>query len=452
MINKFLKKWRTLSENDRIVYKNVFGAFLVKGGALIVTLLTLPAYIRFFNNNEVLGLWYTILSLLNWILNFDLGIGNGLRNHLTTSLSVNDKEATRKYISSAYFSVGGIVTAASVAFAVLIKYVNLNSVMNITEAEVSPEQLRTAVIIVFIGVMAQFWLKLINSVLYALQKSSVNNFLVLCTNTMVLLVAMIYPSGNNAENVIVMAIVHALAVALPLIVASVIVFLGRLRYAIPRWRWVSAGHTKRVLSLGGVFFLVQIAYMVIMSTNEFLITRMAGNSYVVDYQAYYKLFSLGSTLFALAMTPIWSAITKAKAENNLLWIGGAYKKLLLLCLVFSVVEVLLIPMSGPIMTVWLGADAIPEINYTTCFLFSILGCLMMLNSVMSSIANGLGELKVQAIAFFVGAVLKIPLSYLFIYITGSWTGVLLANIVCMAMYCVAQPLFIKKYLSFKEEK
>ena len=452
MISKLKNKWSTLSENDKIVYKNVFGAFMVKGGALVVTLLTLPAYIRFFNNNEVLGLWYTILSLLNWILNFDLGIGNGLRNHLTTALAVNDRGATKKYISSAYFSVGAIVTLASLLFVFLIKYVDLNSVMNIAVSEVSEEQLYTAVVIVFVGVMVQFWLKLINSVLYALQKSSVNNFLVLCTNVAVLIVAMVYPSGSNGENVIVMAVVHALAVALPLIVASLVVFLGELRYALPRLKWISASHTKSVLSLGGAFFLVQLAYMVIMSTNEFLITRLSGNSFVVDYQAYYKLFSLGSTVFALAMTPIWSAITKAKAENNTVWIKKSYKRLLLLCLVFSVGEMILVPLSEPIMTVWLGKDAVPEINYVTCLLFSLLGCFMMLNSVMSSIANGLGELKVQAAAFLVGAALKIPLSYFFVYIMGTWTGVLLANILCVAIYCAAQPLFIKKYLSVREEK
>ena len=69
----FLKKLN-LSENDKIVYKNVFGAFLVKGAALFLTLFTLPAYISYFNNDEVLGLWFTLLSLLNWILNLELSM------------------------------------------------------------------------------------------------------------------------------------------------------------------------------------------------------------------------------------------------------------------------------------------------------------------------------------------------------------------------------------------
>ena len=447
MIERIKCKLKSLSDNDKIVYRNVLGAFLVKGGALFITLFTLPAYIRFFNNDEVLGVWYTILSLLNWILNFDLGIGNGLRNHLSASLSSGDTESTKKYISSAYLSIGAIVLVASLIFPVAVSRVDLNAVFSIDKTMVSSESLYIAIVIVFIGVMIQFWLKLINSVLYAMQKSSINNFLVLCTNTITLIVALVYPSGSNETNVIVMAVVHALAVALPLLIASIAVFSGKLKYAVPSIKHVTKEHTKRVLSLGGVFFFIQIAYMIIMSTNEFLITKTAGNAYVVEYQAYYKLFSLGSTVFALALTPIWSVITKAKTENNNAWIWSTYKKFMLLAAVFSVGEFLIIPLMRPLINIWLGADALPNISVISGFLFAFLGCLMIVNSVLSSIANGLGTLKIQAVCFLIGAVAKIPLSYLFFELLGSWNGVVLSNIVCVGLYCVIQPIFMKKIIN-----
>ncbi len=447
MFDKIKNKLKNLSDNDKIVYSNVLGAFLVKGGALVIALFTLPAYIRFFNNDEVLGVWYTILSLLNWILNFDLGIGNGLRNHLSVSLSSGDRIATKKYISSAYSSIGAIVLIVSLIFPFVIGFVDLNSVFSIDKAMVSPKSLYIAIVIVFIGVMIQFWLKLINSVLYAIQKSSINNFLVLCTNTIILIVALTCPSGSNETNVIVMAVVHAVAVALPLLIASIIVFKGKLRYAIPNIKFATKEHTKQVLSLGGVFFLIQIAYMVIMSTNEFLITKTSGNSYVVEYQAYYKLFSLGSTIFALALTPIWSAITKAKSESNSRWIKVTYKRFMLLAVVFSIGEFLIIPLMRPLINIWLGADALPNISALTGALFAVLACLMIFNSVLSSVANGLGALKIQAVCFFIGAIAKIPLSYLLVEMMGSWNGVVMANIACVGLYCIIQPIFMKKTLN-----
>ena len=279
-----------------------------------------------------------------------------------------------------------------------------------------------------------------------MQKSSINNFLVLCTNTMVLIATLVYPSGSNDTNVIVMAVIHAITVALPLLVATIVVFSGKLRYAVPSIKCVTKTHTKNVLSLGGTFFLIQIAYMIIMSTNEFLITKTAGSAYVVDYQAYYKLFSLGSTVFALALTPIWSVITKAKAENNYSWIRSTYKRFMLLAAAFSVGEFLIIPLMKPLMNIWLGENTLQNISIATGILFAILGCLMIFNSVLSSIANGLGALKVQAICFVIGAAAKIPISYMMVNILDSWNGVIIANIICMGMYCILQPLFMKKIL------
>lgn len=445
MIKKVLEKLRNAGENDKIVYKNVLGAFLVKGCALFVTLYTLPSYIKFFNNDEVLGLWFTILSLLNWILNFDLGIGNGLRNHLSTAISLGNKEDVKRYISSAYISIGAIVTVLSVIFPFVIYKVDLNNLLSIEKTEISPKALYITAVIVFVGVMVQFWLKLINSVLYALQKSSVNNFLVLCTNVMILVVAVVFPSGTNDRNIIVMAIVHAVAVALPLLVATVSVFAKKLRYAIPRIKYFSKEHGKKVLSLGGIFFFIQIAYMIIMSTNEFLITKTSGNADVVDYQAYYKLFSLASTVFALALTPLWSVITKAKAENNIGWIKSTYKKFMLLGGVFCLGEFGLVVLMEPLMKIWLGADSLPEISYFSGIMCALLGCAMIMNGVFSNIANGTGELKVQAVCFGIGAVLKIPLSYILVSLSGSWNGVVLANIICMGIYCIIQPISLIKY-------
>ena len=439
-------KYKRLGENDKIVYKNVLGAFLVKGAALFVTLYTLPAYISFFDNNEVLGLWFTILSLLNWILNFDLGIGNGLRNHLSASIARNDKKESKKYISSAYFSVGFIVLSFSFLFPFIIRNLNFNKLLNIDSVIVSSSALYVSVVVVFIGVMLQFWLKLVTSVLYAVQKSSINNFLVLCTNLLILFYVKFAPSSSNDNNIIVMAIVHAVAVLIPLIIATLAIFHKKLDYARPSIAYISKTHIVRVLSLGGLFFVVQIAYMLIMSTNEYLITMTTNNSDVIDYQAYYKLFSLGSTIFALTLTPIWSVVTKAQAENNVEWIKKTYYRFILLAVLFSLGEFILIFITEPIMNMWLGKDAIGEIDTITCVIFALFGSVMIFVSIFSSIANGLGKLKTQSVCYGIGALLKIPLAIIMVKWTGAWQGVMIANIVCMLIYCAAEPFVLKKYL------
>lgn len=93
---KLLKIVKNLNPNEKIIVKNTFWAFVVKGGALVVSLFTTPAFIRYFNNNTILGVWYTLLSVLIWFLNFDLGLGNGIRNNLVKAYAENDEDGIKK--------------------------------------------------------------------------------------------------------------------------------------------------------------------------------------------------------------------------------------------------------------------------------------------------------------------------------------------------------------------
>ncbi len=446
MIEKITNKLKGLSGKDKIVLKNTLGAFTVKGLSLIVSLFTMPAYLKFFNDEMALGLWFTVLSVLTWILNFDLGIGNGLRNHLALSLAAKKHDDAHKYISSAYISIAAIVVLLSALFLVLFDFINWNAVFNIETAIVSQKALNLTVKIVFIGIMFQFLFKLISSVLYAMQKSSVNNFLSLITSVITVICVVSLPSGSNDRNIIVMAVVHALAVLIPLLAATAVVFLKKeMRPLAPSFHAFSLSHTKKILSLGTVFLLVQVFYMLIMSTNDYLITAFYSPDAVVDYQIYYKLFHLGSTVFALALTPIWSAVTKALAEKDFNWIRSLYKKLCFVALSATACEFLIIPFLQFGVDLWLREEAIKtSIPYAA--VFAMMGSLLIWNSVFSSIANGLGKLKTQLICFGIGSVLKIFASWGLVMLLDSWIGVPIANVLSMGVYCVAEPFVIKKTL------
>lgn len=445
MKKELKNKFRNMSENNKIVLKNVLGAFIVKGLALFISLFTMPAYLHFFNNETVLGMWFTILSVLSWILNFDLGIGNGLRNHLTRTITQKNTSETKKYLSSAYLSIGVFCIFMMLCFIVSFDFVNWNAVFNIESTIVSEKALLLAVKIVFCGIVLQLFFKLITSVLYALQKSSLNNFLSLCTSIIILISVMLLPSGNNDQNIICMAIIHVSAVIVPLLIATIVVFSGKnLRGCAPSIKYFSIRHAKEVLSLGGVFLLVQIAYMIIMSTNEYLITLFSSNQNVVLYQVYYRLFALGSTIFSLAMTPIWSAVTKAVAEKNYRWIDVLYKRLMGLAGIASIFEFCIIFFIKIMVKLWLGDNSM-QVSFYEAIPFAFLGSLMIFNSVLSSITNGTGKLKVQAKCFGIGALLKIPLAWILVKLFHSWIGVVVANVLTMGLYCIVQPYWIRKY-------
>ncbi len=452
MIKKLVGKFKGTSENNRIVIVNIIGAMAVKGLSLVISLFTMPAYIRFFGDETALGLWFTVVSVLNWILNFDLGIGNGLRNHLTESLTRKDYPEAKKFLSSAYISVGVICLFLSLTLFVIFGFINWNTVFSIDVDIVSPKAMLWSVRIIFIGIILQMFFKLITSVLYAIQKSSLNNFLHLCATAATLAAVLVIPSADNDKNMITMAVVHSVTSVLPFVIASVVVFSGKtLRKVLPSLKCFSKSHTKAVLSLGGMFLVVQIAYMFVMNTNEYLISFLSSNGDVVDYQIYHRLFALGSTIFALMLTPIWSAVTKAIAERNVPWVKSLYKKLLLIGAGVCVFEFLLVPFLQFAVNLWLGDEAI-VVNPLYGLAFAGLGSVLIISSVFSNIANGLGTLKVQLICFVSGTLIKPLFAWGVVTLTGSWIGVVIANIICVLIYCIIQPLWLHKYFRKEEDK
>ena len=59
---------------NKNLINNVLGSFLVRGFGFLVSFALVPLYLNYFDDNTVLGCWFTMCSVLSWIQVFDLGI------------------------------------------------------------------------------------------------------------------------------------------------------------------------------------------------------------------------------------------------------------------------------------------------------------------------------------------------------------------------------------------
>lgn len=80
---------------------------------------------------EQYGVWSTLLSIVSWIVLFDIGIGNGLRNKISESLAQNNKQEAHNYISTAYTIIGSISVILILIF-LLASELSCKKVFNIT--------------------------------------------------------------------------------------------------------------------------------------------------------------------------------------------------------------------------------------------------------------------------------------------------------------------------------
>lgn len=316
---------KKLGENDKNIITNMLGAFMIKGGSLIISVLLLPAYINFFESQTILGVWYTILSVLNWLSLFDLGLGNGLRNKLPAVIEKNDRVGIRKYISTTYIVMVSIAFVVLIVGMLVIPFINWNIVFNVGSDLISRSDLADCVRIVFGGIMLQLVLKIITSILYALQKSAVVNALGLASNAIILVAVLTIPSYDITTNLMNMSFVNAVAVNIPYIICTACIFLTTLKDCVPSIRFFERRFIRDILGIGVTLLWLTIVFMVISSTNEMLITYFTSPDNVVYYQAYNKIFNTGATVVSLALVPIWSAVTKAQARNDYSWIKRIWR-------------------------------------------------------------------------------------------------------------------------------
>lgn len=444
-MNTIIKIKKHLEDKDeRNLAKNILGAFIVKGISLFISLFSMSLYIKYFDNDIVLGFWYTVLSLLSWISVCDLGLGNGLRNKLTVAIAKNDVAIGKRYITSTYISVTIIIFPIVIALNLLIRIANLNSFFNVPEDIISAEAMILSISILLIGVGINFILKIINNIVYAIQKAAINNLITLISSIIPLLYIFSSNGGNEEQNLIRLSLVHALAINLPLIVVTIILFCCKaLKAYKPAFKLFQAKTAIEIMNLGGQFFFAQIFFLILMSTNETLISRLYTSEFVVGYTIYNRISTLIGSIFMLTLTPLWSKITKDLAEKRYYKIKRTNKVLYALSFFAMLCQFLVVPILQWIINIWLRDEAI-SVDYGVALVFALYGSLYIFNIALTTVANGLGELRTQLFFYGVGAVLKIPTAVLLRSWNAPWHFIVVFNCVILLLFCLFQYVWIEK--------
>ena len=177
---------KSILTGNRLLAGNIAGVLALKGLGLILSLFSMPLYMDYFDNQVVLGVWFTILSVINWIVSFDLGIGNGLRNNLTIAIAQNDRVRMRQVISSGYYILGLVSLMFLSAVWLSAGYIDWNSFFNVSLEIVSVASLRKVVTVTLSGLVISFFLRLVTSINAAIQFPVINNIISFITSLLLI--------------------------------------------------------------------------------------------------------------------------------------------------------------------------------------------------------------------------------------------------------------------------
>ena len=286
--------------------KNIAGNYIMKILAMIVSFFLTPAYMNFFYSNKVLGMWFTLVAILNWIMMFDFGIGAGVRNNLVLALEKKDNLEIAKIIVSGMVANTTIVIFFCIIQHFVVESINWYTVLGIGEEDVSISNLKLMIHILAIGISLRMFASFVSHIYYAMQKAVASSIMAFFSNLLILLYMIIIPSNGREQDIVGLAIVHAICYNIPVLIAVIDIFCIKFKNVKFRINCLDRRHLQMITGVGVNFFYLQILITLAFGVKEIMITWFAGAGQVVDYNVYQKVIGLAGTLFALALVPIWS--------------------------------------------------------------------------------------------------------------------------------------------------
>lgn len=449
-----------IGNNDKGVFgRNVFGSLVLRILALVVSVITIPTYTSFFSNSHNLDVWLVIYSVLGWILLFDFGFGNGMKNKLIKSFAKNDDNSARSIISNTYIPTCLISLAIFAILVPLCLFLNVNGAFGDSDNAIASHELKIALIIIAFSICLQFILRNI-SFIYQSQNRNVlgTSFSLISSSSFILLLTLI--KGIDGPKFIYISISYLISINVPLLFANV-VFFNKNHNLMPSIKEFSFAKCKGVMSLGIQYFAVQLCSLILWSSNSLLITHLfdpsSVNRYVYYYTCYYKLYSTIASLIAILSTTVWVSAGRAYNSHNNAKIIKLFKVTGLYASLLGFITIICSLALQFVFDLWLGTEPDSYINadFITVIIFSAYCILNITSESLIVFCNAFTRLKKQVLVSIAFAVLKVPLLMLLSFanaLGNFWQIVVTYNIIYLLTMVVVLGLDIALFMKKEIKK
>jgi len=208
-------------------------------------------------------------------------------------------------------------------------------------------------------------------------------------------------------------------------------------------------HINPLLSVGMQFLTIQLAVLVIFTTDKMLITQFFGPQYVTQYDVVFKLFSLITFTHTLISLPLWSAYTDAFHRNDLAWVKGMLNKQLKIFGGIVMLVFLVSLLAKPIISIWIGPDM--EVSMSLVMAMGVFVIVSTWNNIYAMFVNGTSKIKPQLYTAIIAMIINIPLALIFVkYFTLGLSSIVLATSISLLFAAVVLPIQVHKMVFSKQ--
>lgn len=428
---------RNIVQNKNIVFGIAF-----KGISIFLNFLIVPILILFLGKVEY-GVWITIFSIVNWIFTFDLGIGQGLRNKLTEALSVNDLEKASQIISTSYVFITLFSLLIFILGIIFIYFSNFQDLLNY-EAK-SNSFLQNFVFLSLFFTIINFVISLYKKLFLAVHKSFLIELFNVFFQTFYLAITLIWVHYNLEKSLISLVFIFGGINFVASLIATFVFFKIQEKVFFS-FKKVNLKEGRLLLSLGGKFFIINCSLLVILSTDNIIISNLLGPTFVTDYFTIQKIFQFLIILFTIVLSSSWGLYSEAIIKKDYNWIRQNLKKMNFFLIGILTLGLLFFSFIEEILNIWIGKDLI-DIPKGLAFCNMIYTFIFCFTNIYMFFINASNKINLQMYLYVFGAIINIPLSIFFVKLLGSTTGVILSTLICFLPLLVVMP--IQSYMIIK---
>ena len=428
-------------DRNKILVKNISWGIVYKGLGMIAMFLVIPVLFKYLGE-EKYGIWAVVLSILNWFVFFDFGIGSGLKNRLTEALSLNNIKQGKQIISTALFLIILISVSAFILASFVHFFFDLRTFMGL-DTLIDKENFNKIVCTMILFLIFSLVTNIFKHLYSAVQETRIVQFAIFVVQSLFYVLALLMNFYLEASLLGVIIVYCAINLTTTLLLCYT--FFRKRKYLFPSIKSVDIGYSKQILGLGFNFFLMNFCIPFIISFNNIFIIRSVGAADVAVYDTVFKSFQLFPVAFTMISTPLWPMYINAIAQKDIKWIKKTMKMLNRVFLLFFIVSVLFFLLYDYIIQLWMG-DLI-KVSFTLKSVFFIYVIIRMYGEMYICFINASGKIKLIRNTFIYGVIANIVLVYFFVnYLDMGISGVILATSISLFPTAVVCPIMTKRIL------
>ena len=424
-----------------MVIKNIGYSFILKGFSVLVNFLYIPLLLAYLGD-QLYGIWITLTSIVVWFSFFDVGLGNGLRNKLTESITNKNNKLSKKLVSTTYALISLIFLFILVIFLLINNFLDWNSLLNSNILSNAELVLLTAILFSF--VFLRFIFQLINTVLYAKQKQATVSLINFISQFIAFILVFLLIQFSDKSNILILCFIISAVPVIVLILSSVFLFQNKLISLKPNFSHVDFSLSKDLINLGFKFFFLQISYILLFTTSNFIIANFYGPEAVTEYHIAFKYFQLPFMILSIILAPMWSAITEAYSLDDFIWLNKTLKKLQLVSYILILFIILMFLLQDFVIRLWINEDY--EINTKLSYSVLFYSISQIFIAPYSYFINGSGKLFLSSMLTIISILTYGILIYFSSIFSNSSYTIVLSMLISNLIFLIFQPIQVLNQL------